>query len=286
MHTSAALVPLAEAELAFIQEAADYLEAPSLLLQLTDLIGKPAELIMATLPKRLQIFAGKATHQALLQATKWAIHTLPRLDEARSPASIEYDSRRHTALAAGSGAVGGFFGLAGAAVEIPLTTTLMLRSIARIAADSGASLDDAETRLQCLLVFSLGSKPLEAMDSAYLTTRVGLAMALSKASQWLTRATLQEAAAAAAKGTAPALARLVSMIAQRFETVVGQKLALQSLPLIGAATGALLNAAFTAHFNHLARYHFGILRLERMHGVETVQAVYREACRRRLPANS
>jgi hypothetical protein len=286
MHTSTALLPLSTEDLAFIRAAAAYLEEPSFLLQVTDLVGKPAELLLAALPRRIHTLVASATHRALLRATKWAIRTLPASDSQRSPAVIERDARRHTALTACTGAVGGFFGLPGAALEIPVTTALMLRSIARIAADSGASLDDPETRLQCLVVFSLGSKPLEAMDSAYLTTRVGMALALGKASQWLAQASVQEAAAAVAKGTAPVLARLVSLIAQRFEGVVGEKLALESVPLVGAATGALLNAAFTSHFNKLASYHFGILRLERMHGVEMVQAAYHEACQSRKAAIS
>lgn len=281
MHASTDLLPLAPEDLAFIRTAAAYLESPPFLLQVTDLIGKPAELLVAALPRPIRALVAGATHRALLRATKVAIGTLPASDGLRSPKAVDRDARRHTVLTAFTGAVGGFFGLAGAVVEIPITTTLMLRSIARIAADSGAPLDDAETGLQCLLVFSLGSQPLEAMDSAYLTTRVGMAMALGKASQWLARASVQEAATAMAKGTAPALARLVSLVAQRFEVLVGQKLALESLPLIGAVTGALLNAAFTSHFNKLARYHFGILRLERTHGVEVVQAAFREACQAR-----
>jgi hypothetical protein len=278
MHTPTNVVSLSKEDVAFLRDAAAYLENPSFLMQVTDLVGKPAELLLAALPRRIHSLVNSATHRALLRATKWAIRTLPASDGARSPKAIERDARRHTAMTACTGAVGGFFGLAGAAVEIPVTTTLILRSIARIASDSGASLDDPETRLQCLVVFSLGSKPLEAMDSAYLTTRVGMAMALGKASQWMTIATVQEAATAVAKGTAPALARLVSLIAQRFETVVGEKLALESVPLIGAATGAALNAAFTSHFNKLANYHFGVLRLERIHGTDTVQAAYRQAC--------
>ncbi len=284
MPGSTDLLPLTREDLAFIRTAAEYLEAPSFLLQVTDLIGKPAELLVATLPRQIRALVASATHRALLRATKVAIGTLPASDVLRSSKSIDRDARRHTAMTACTGAMGGFFGLAGAVVEIPVTTTLMLRSIARIAADSGAPLDDAETRLQCLMVFSLGSQPLEAMDSAYLTTRVGMAMALGKASQWLARAGVQEAATALAKGSAPVLARLVSQIAQRFETVVGQKLALESLPLVGAATGAMLNAAFTSHFNKLASYHFGILRLERTHGVEAVQAAFREACQARKSA--
>jgi hypothetical protein len=39
-------------------------------------------------------------------------------------------------------------------------------------------------------------------------------------------------------------------------------------------TGAAINAAFLDHFNRVARYHFGIRRLERIYGVDVVQGAY------------
>ena len=51
------------------------------------------------------------------------------------------------------------------------------------------------------------------------------------------------------------------------------------MPLTGAALGALVNAAFTDHFNRVARFHFGILRLEGRYGREAIEAAYREAHR-------
>jgi len=71
---------------------------------------------------------------------------------------------------------------------------------------------------------------------------------------------------------------LINRIAAKFQIEVTEKLAAQAIPIVGAATGSLINAAFTDHFNRVAKFHFGIVRLERIHGREAVQVAYREAC--------
>jgi hypothetical protein len=52
---------------------------------------------------------------------------------------------------------------------------------------------------------------------------------------------------------------------------LSQKLTLQAVPLVGAAGGALVNGAFVAHFESLARAHFVIRRLERTFGAQAVR---------------
>ena len=70
------------------------------------------------------------------------------------------------------------------------------------------------------------------------------------------------------------LVRLMAEVAKRFNLVVSQKLMAQAVPAIGAAGGALVNVAFNAHFDRVARYHFGIRALERKYSLEAVQAAY------------
>jgi hypothetical protein len=77
-----------------------------------------------------------------------------------------------------------------------------------------------------------------------------------------------------AQGASPALVRLVAEVAKRFNIVVSQKLLAQAVPAIGAAGGALVNVAFNAHFDRVARYHFGIRALERKYGQDLVQSAY------------
>ena len=60
----------------------------------------------------------------------------------------------HSFAAATSGALGGFFGLSGAALELPFTTVIMLRSIGDIARSEGHDLTDAE--------FNMGAASLPA----------------------------------------------------------------------------------------------------------------------------
>jgi hypothetical protein len=74
---------------------------------------------------------------------------------------------------------------------------------------------------------------------------------------------------------APALARLISQVGARFGVSVSQKLAAQTMPIIGAVGGAAVNAAFAGHFQTMARGHFIVRRLERAHGVDAVRFEYR-----------
>lgn len=306
---------LSNADARLIDEAVVYLEQPSLLMRLANLAGKPIEAGLQTLPTRAHEMIQRATASALDTALGWAIRSLPerRLTSAAdsAPASaagsrigdappssepppagassetqesncpnFSFSPKLHTVLAATTGAVGGMFGLGGLAIELPTTMTVMLRSIAATAAREGADLDDPATRLQCLSVLSFGAPAAEEMESAYLTTRLGMAMAVRESAHFVAKRSAQEVAEAVAKGTAPALVRLLGMVANRFQVVLTEKIAAQAVPLAGAAAGALINAAFTDHFNTVAHYHFGILRLEQRYGAAAVHAAYEAALSR------
>lgn len=273
---------LTDAEREFLTEAADYLENPSFLIRLANLVGKPAEALLNSLPTRGRKLVHEGTEKALNRGLAWAVKSLPDRSpqtDARAASRLTkfFEQNVHTAATALTGAGGGFFGLPGLAVELPATTTLMLRSIASIAAEKGADLSDPATRLECLAVFSLGSEPLEDMESAYFTTRLSTAMAVRQATAYVAAHTAREIGDALTRGSAPILVRLVNAIAARFQIVVSQKLAAQAVPLLGAGFGALINAAFTDHFNRVARYHFSIVALERRYGREVVQQAYEEA---------
>jgi len=55
---------------------------------------------------------------------------------------------------------------------------------------------------------------------------------------------------------------------------VSEKLAAQTVAVIGAVGGAAVNLAFIEHFQSLARGHFAVRRLERIYGAEAVRAEY------------
>ena len=78
---------------------------------------------------------------------------------------------------------------------------------------------------------------------------------------------------------APVLVRYIAQVGARFGFVVSQKLAAQSVPIIGGACGAAINYAFIDHFQRLARGHFIIRRLERRYGAATVRGEYEKLFR-------
>jgi hypothetical protein len=65
---------------------------------------------------------------------------------------------------------------------------------------------------------------------------------------------------------------MLSGVAVRWGSVLGEKFAAQAVPLAGAAAAVALNTAFLEHYRRLARAHFTIRRLERSHGRERVRA--------------
>ena len=79
-----------------------------------------------------------------------------------------------------------------------------------------------------------------------------------------------------ARKAAPALVRFITQVAARFGIPVSEKVMAQSVPVVGAAGGALINVLFIDHFRDVARGHFIIRRLERVHGSQT-KAAQRDA---------
>src|SRR5688572_30085723 len=117
---------LSPQDLADLARAKRLIEEPGLAIQAANLLGAPIEhLLTKQLPKRATALIDKAATKAVTGAFNAAVSTL-RKDAEGTPA------RRwlHRSLAIGAGAAGGFFGWAGLAVELPVTTTLILRSIA------------------------------------------------------------------------------------------------------------------------------------------------------------
>lgn len=276
---------LSASELEFIAEAAQYLENPSLLMKLANTVGRPIEWLSRKYSPEV---VSDVVETALQRAMDLAVFTIPDA-ESKPPAEGDTppvdindigskNSFWHKLIVIATGGGGGALGLPGLAVELPVTTAAMFRSIAAIAQDFGEDLEDPAVRLQCLTVFSFGgvSTDDDAMESSYFTTRIGLQEVFASAASVVARASAQELAHMIRQGTAPALVRLLGKIATRFNVVVAQKFIAQSIPVLGAITGAAVNVAFLDHFNRVAQYHFGIRRLERTYGTDLVQAKYRE----------
>ncbi len=257
---------LSGTELEDLRRAKALLENPGLAAKLSSAIGSPIERGLRRLPASWQKGVHQAAHAAMMKALDVAVTTLGGKPAAKSRDSL------HKIAAAASGAAGGAFGLAALTWELPLSTTLMLRSIADIAAAEGEDPRHIETRLACLSVFALGSSRSQsdnAAESGYFAARAALASAVSEASKYLAEKGI-------AKSSAPALVRLVSLIGSRFGVVVTEKAAAQAIPVLGAAGGAIINTLFIGHYQDMARGHFIVRRLEKVHGSEPVREAYRD----------
>ncbi len=250
-----------------LARAVALLEQPSFLITLANHVGVPIERLAARLPGRATHVLTRAVDAALKRAADVAI------------GSLELGPRRfrgerfHRLATMVTGAVGGAGGLATLVVELPVTTTLMLRSIAEIAAEEGEDLTTLEARLACLEVFALGgrSRADDAAENAYFALRAALAEGV--------RAVIDRSAGG---GMGRALGELIVRIGSRFQIVVGEKAVAQAAPVFGALGGAGINAAFTAHFQRMARGHFIVRRLERRWGREAVRTAYGRIARERL----
>jgi hypothetical protein len=247
-----------------LRKAVTALEHPSLAARLTNIVGKPVELIGYALPAFASTTIASATSKGLEAALKVALRTLPKTSRTGSQLF-------HRALATASGAAGGTFGLAALPVELPVSTVIMLRSIADIAQSEGENLSDPEAVLSCVEVFALGGRAgsADASESGYFAVRGMLAKTVTEAARFVAeRGVIKEGA--------PILLKFVTQVAARFGLVVTQKVAAQALPVVGALGGAVVNYAFIDHFQGVARGHFTVRRLERLYGKEKIRSEYEQ----------
>lgn len=264
-------VALADADLAALADAVASLERSTLTGRLGRLAGKPLELIGSALPEAAREVVSQAVESALRTALRVALSTVRATAAPAGPTHARSwrSGRLNTALAAVSGALGGALGLVTLPVELPVSTTLILRAIAEIAREEGEDLSDPETALACLQVFALGSHTEgdDVASSAYFAVRSALAKSIADAARLATGRGL-------ADRSAPALVRFLAQVASRFGLVVSQKVAAGAVPIVGALGGAAVNAAFMEHFRAVARAHFTVRRLERRYGQAPVRALY------------
>ena len=254
-----------EEDLQALREAKRRLEHPGLTAKITALIGRPLESGFKMLPPKWHRTIGSATHTALLKGLEYSLLTMRRSDARKSRDWL------HKALAVGSGAAGGALGIAALPVELPLSTCVILRSIADIARSEEHDVSRIEVKLACLEVFALGGKTSadHASESAYWVVRGAL-------SKYITEAANHLAGKGLTDRSAPAVVRFVGQIASRFGVVVSEQAAAIAIPIIGAATGGTINYLFMDHFQSMARGHFAVKRLEKKYGTELVKKTYDE----------
>ncbi len=256
-------VILSERDLDDLTHAKRLLENPGLTARLANVIGMPIEKGFAMLPEGWASTVHKAVRSALFRGLELAVTTLrPR----RKPHASEFF---HKVMVGASGGVGGAFGLPALVLELPISTTIMLRSIADIARTEGHDLDNIQTKLNCLEVFALGGtvQSDDSTESSYWAVRAALSRAVAEAASYFAEKGFLEK-------SAPAVARLISAIASRFGVVVSEQVAAKAVPIVGAAGGSLVNVLFMDHFQNMARGHFIVKRLEKKYGIEVIHEAY------------
>ena len=252
-----------------LRRAKQVLESPSLTMKLTGVLGAPVEKMIARLPDFATGKINDATQLALRKCLNIALRTLgkPQTPDAEpdKPSNL-----LHKLAVATTGAAGGAFGFLALPVELPVTTTLIFRSVCDIARSEGEDLGSVDTQLQCLAVLGMGGNPdkqEEDADLGYFVLRGALAQAISKASSDITTKGI-------AAHSSAAVFKLVQTVASRFSVQVTEQMAAKSIPAIGAVLGATVNTLFIDHFQQMAHGHFTVRRLERKYGSAAVKAAY------------
>ncbi len=209
--------------------AEQYRRAGGYGIELLNLVGGQAEGLLDRLPQQVRGGLENATQRALEHATRAAHESRNLVPDQKG--------WLNSAVSAAMGAAGGMGGLPTALAELPVTTTLLLRVIQGAAKEKGFDPAEESVQFDCVRVFAAAG-PLEADDGAdlgFLSARVTL--------------------------TGAALHGLIARVSPRLATVLGQKLAAQTVPILGAVAGAATNYAYTSYYQEIAHVHFGLRRL-------------------------
>ena len=206
-----------------------YKQAGGVGISVLNLIGGGADSLIDKLPSSVRRNLETATVKALNHAMR----------AAHSSRSYVPDQKSwlNQAASAAMGAAGGAGGLPTALAELPVTTTLLLRVIQGVAVEHGFDPDAENVQFDCVQVFSAAG-PLSGDDGAdlgFLSARMAL--------------------------SGRAMQAVIAKVAPRLAVVLGQKLAAQAVPVLGAVAGAATNYAYTSYYQDMAHVHFGLRRL-------------------------
>lgn len=227
--TDIEIVEAVDVEAELDRLAAQYRAASGIGVRALNLLGGKAESLLERLPAPVRDNLGDATQRALTLA----------MQAAQSTRSAVPDQKPwvNTAVTTAMGAAGGFGGLPTALMELPATTTVLLRAIQGVAADHGFDPSAENVQFDCIRVFAAAG-PLASDDGADLGF-VSLRLTLSGG----------------------AMHKLIATVAPKLATVLGQKLATQTVPVLGAVAGATTNYVYTSYYQQIAHVHFGLRRL-------------------------
>ena len=221
--------------------AARYKRANGPVMTAVNRLGGSLEAQMAVIPLPLRNQIERVTARALETAYGLA---------GRGP---DLGERGPFFAAVAAGAAGGAGGLATSVAELPVTITLILQAIRAAAVEAGYDPAENWVRAECLKVFGAGT-PLAADDginTSFLSARLTI--------------------------TGAGVQKIIGVVAPKLAAALGQKLMAQAVPVLGALTGAALNAAFLSYYCEVARIRFALMRLAEVHGAEPVLAAFSKA---------
>ncbi len=206
-----------------------YKAAGGLGISVLNVIGGSADGLLDRLPNAIRRNLEAATVGALNQAMR----------AAHSSRSYVPDQKSwlNQVVTTAMGAAGGAGGLPTALAELPVTTTLLLRVIQGVAVEHGFDPEAENVQFDCVQVFAAAG-PLSGDDGAdlgFLSARIAL--------------------------SGKAMQAVIHRVAPKLAVVLGQKLAAQAVPVLGAVAGAATNYAYTSYYEDIAHVHFGLRRL-------------------------
>ncbi len=224
--------------------ARDYRRAAGPLMALMQRIGGEVESQWSRLPAPVAAQIERAVAAALSAA----------MDVAAQVPAPSLSGRSTNLAAMAAGAAGGAGGLPTALVEIPVTITVFLHAIRAEARRAGFDPDTPGIRAACLEVFAAGAPISEddGINTAFLSARLTL--------------------------TGAAMHKIIATVAPRLAMAMGQKLAAQTVPLLGAGAGAAINLTYLRYYREMARIRFALMQLAQAHGGEVVTTSFARAC--------
>jgi len=230
-----------------------YLSAGNIIISLASMAGKKADNMLTRLPNNVQRQISEVAEMALREAYKFAVLTQGKSDSgtmAGMALGWAKGPKWHAVATSLTGLLGGAIGLPGILIELPVTTTIILRSIQEVAAEYGEDLRDPAVQAQCVAAFGLGGL-LDDDDDDDIVFFASRAMLTGKIATKVIRAVLP-----------------------RFSIIVTEKVMTQATPVVGGIVGASINPFFANYFRAMAQVHFRLRKLERQANSDQLRACF------------
>ena len=248
---SNACAPLSDQDFARVIAAAEiYLSSRSILSSVIATLGNVVHRGLAMVPAEWREPITAKIHETLVVVQGPAVWNM---DDDPGRGSKEW---LYTASVIAAGIAGGAGGLPTLLVELPITTGLMLRSIADTGRAHGGRIEDPLFRATCIEVFAYGT-PIEEDDEelTFLAARLG------------------------AVKVAEATAEVIAKVAARYAAVLGPQIAARSVPVTGAFLGAALNWSYMSFYQSMAQVLFTLFPIEWKHDPAQVRSCFASVVR-------